>query len=413
MTVGGRWVGSGAGPEGRARKQGGGALATPGGGTQWEGGAVSASGGTVAGGRQAPLGTGGTGTSVPADYQQSPAARRNMSEDVSVVSAEHDPGPAGRAGNAPQSSGFPRPSAGVSVRLRHFPDISPIAWEHPSDTAALAALRAIPGVERAIGATLGRVNELAAGRRLLRGSTPVTVESSPRAFRVWAEVGRTLDAPELPPLHVRKMGGVNAATTGMDRPVVLVSAEAVEQLHDGTLRAVLAHELGHILSGHIRYKTAWMVLATMGVSALPAVWTIPLYAGAFAAFRAWDRASELSADRASLLATGDVDMLAAPLAGHDPKPPSRRLAGLGPRFRWAAAVGPALDRGWTLFQAHPPSATRLAALRDWERSDDYRAVLEGRYARRGDERKTAGRWLEARSSLLREGLSQALDRVRT
>ncbi len=294
------------------------------------------------------------------------------------------------------------------MRHRRFPDISPLAWEHPADAAAMAVLRAIPGLDAAIGATLGRLNELAAGTRLLHGSEPVTAGSHPRAFRVWHEVGEALDAGDLPALHVKSMGGVNAATTGMDRPVVLVSREALERLHDGTLRAVLAHELGHLLSGHIRYKTAGMFMATIGASSLPAVWTIPFYAGAFAAFRAWDRASEFSADRASLLVTADIDMLAAPLMGHDPTMPSEHLKGLRRRLPWAERVEPVVDRGWLAMQGHPPTATRLQALREWEQSDDYAAIVDGRYPRRGDERQQASRWLEARAAVLKEGWAAAM-----
>lgn len=295
------------------------------------------------------------------------------------------------------------------MHTRRYPDISPVAWEHPKDAAAMAVLRAIPGLDRAIGATLGRLNEVAAGRRLLHGSEHASESRHGRVLRVWREVNAALDVSEPPPLHVREMGGVNAATAGMDRPIVLVSQEAVDQLHDGSLRAVLAHELGHILSGHVRYKTAGMFLASMSATTLPAVWTIPFYAGAFAAFRAWDRASELSADRAALLVAGDVDMLAAPLSGHDPAPPSRKLDALRARVPIPEVVDTVLDGGWRTYRAHPPTRRRLEALRSWEQSEDYAAICTGHYPRRGDERKQAGRWLEARAAVLREGLAAAFE----
>jgi Zn-dependent protease with chaperone function len=206
------------------------------------------------------------------------------------------------------------------------------------------------------------------------------------------------------------MGGVNAATAGVDSPIVLVSQEAIDQLHDGSLRAVLAHELGHILSGHVRYKTAGMFMATLSAATLPAVWTIPFYAGAFAAFRAWDRFSELSADRAALLVTGDIQMLMAPLAGRDPDPPSRHLHGLRDRLPFARAMEPIVDGGWRTYQAHPPTKVRLAALREWERSESYASLIDGHYPRRGDEARQAARWFEARVAVLREGWAVAMAR---
>ena len=301
----------------------------------------------------------------------------------------------------------------MEICMRHprFPDISPIAWEHPADAAALSMVRAIPGLDRAIGATLGRVNELAAGQRLLGGATRVTMQTHPRAWRVWNEVGEALDVEVLPPLYAKAMGGVNAATTGMDHPIVLVSEETLTRSGSGVLRAVLAHELGHILSGHIRYKSAWMFLATLGTASLPGVWTIPVYAGAMAAFRAWDRASELSADRASLLVTGDVGMLSVPLAGQEPKRPGQRLREWAGRAEWSERIEPVLDGGWRALQAHPATKDRIAALRQWERSDHYAAILDGRYPRRGDERRQAGRWLEARAATLREGWKGAIEAI--
>lgn len=293
--------------------------------------------------------------------------------------------------------------AEVPIPHPHFPDISPLAWEHPADAAALSVVRAIPGLDRAIGATLGRVNEATAGGRLLRGSVPVTLRTHPGAWRVWQEVGETLDVVDLPPLHVRAMGGVNAATAGMDRPIVVVSEETLLRHGTGVLRAVLAHELGHILSGHVRYKSAWMFLASLGATSLPAVWTVPFYAGALAAFRAWDRASELSADRASLLVTGDIDLLTVPLTGQVERRPGRRLRDWAGDAEWSERLEPLLDDGWRAFQAHPPSATRLNALRAWEQSEQYAAIQEGCYPRRGDERRHAGRWLGARASTLQEG----------
>ena len=69
---------------------------------------------------------------------------------------------------------------------------------------------------------------------------------------------------------------------------------------------------------------------------------------------------------------------------------------------------PVIDGGWRALQAHPPSRARLEALRTWEASEDYAAILDGRYARRGDEKKQAGRWLEARAATLREGWASAM-----
>ena len=298
-----------------------------------------------------------------------------------------------------------------TVPLPSYPDISPLAWEHPSDAAAMAALRAIPGLDRAIGATFGQLNERAGGSRMLGDdAVRVSASSHPRLHRIWREVRVSLDATGDWPLYVRPMGGVNAATTGMDNPMVLVSAEALRQLHDGTLRALLGHELGHILSGHIRYKTAFMLLASLGTTTLTLGWTLPAYASLFAVLRAWDRASELSADRAALLATGDLDSIVAPLAGH--ASPSGLLGRPWPRGGLWDQLTPIADRGLKLTRAHPDPQDRICAIRAWSESDSHRSILDGHYPRKGDERAQAHRWLDARAAVLRDGLLDARERLR-
>jgi Zn-dependent protease with chaperone function len=296
------------------------------------------------------------------------------------------------------------------VPFPSYPDISPLAWEHPTDAAALATLRGIPGLDRVIGATLGRLNERAGGSRMLgNDAVQVTVDTHPRLHGIWKQVRQTLDAPDGWPLYVRPMGGINAATTGMDRPKVLVSEEALRQLHDGTLRAILAHEVGHILSGHIRFKSAFLMLASMGTATLTLGWTVPAYAALFAALRAWDRASELSADRAALLATGDIDAIVAPLSGHAPE---SGPFGMGwPTGGVWDRIAPVADRGLQLVRAHPKPDYRIKAIRKWHDSDDYKAIVDGHYPRRGDERTHAARWVDARAAMLRNGLLDARDRL--
>ena len=79
-------------------------------------------------------------------------------------------------------------------------------------------------------------------------------------------------------------------------------------LHDEEeLRWVIGHELGHVLSGHAVYRTmmliliqlaariAWMPIGYLGLRAI--IWGL----------EEWFRKSELSCDRAGLLAGQDVD----------------------------------------------------------------------------------------------------------
>lgn len=286
----------------------------------------------------------------------------------------------------------------------HFPDISPLAWEHPADAATMASLRAVPGLDSLVGATMGRANEAVQRWRFLSNAQAADAATQPRAHRIWTEVCHALDAPTEWPLYVAPMGGPNAMATGMDRPFVLLAEEALPVLDDGAVRTILAHELGHLLSGHVRYKTIVRLLAGLSTAAMSTIWAAPVTAGALAALLAWDRASELSADRAAVLATGDPTVVVGTLLRLSGPPPST------PTFIAERGLGPAYHDLRRLVRTHPEPAERVDAVREWIETDDYKAILDGYYPRGDDARRQAPRWLRDRATVLARGLLQRVQR---
>ena len=132
-----------------------------------------------------------------------------------------------------------------------------------------------------------------------------TSASSPACTGCSAEVGRTLDVDELPEMFVRNNPITNAMTIGMDKPIIVLNSALLDLLDEEEMRFVVAHELGHALSGHAVYRTLLLRLLN-----LAGVWSaVPGGALGFRAIVAalfeWQRKSELSADRAGLLATQD------------------------------------------------------------------------------------------------------------
>ena len=94
---------------------------------------------------------------------------------------------------------------------------------------------------------------------------------------------------------------------GKDRPFIVLTTGLVNLHDEEELRFVVGHELGHILSGHAVYRTmlliliqlaariAWMPIGYLGLRGI--IWGL----------EEWFRKSELSCDRAGLLAGQDVD----------------------------------------------------------------------------------------------------------
>ncbi len=267
-------------------------------------------------------------------------------------------------------------------------DISSRAWEHPADRGALVALRRLKGFDKLLKAMSGLINERAV--RLLYLGSAVRVDDRQFAalHRSLAEVGAVLDAPELPELFVQANPGFNAMTIGLDRPIIVLDSGLVDLLDEDELRFVLGHELGHALSGHALYRTLLMrLLSLTGVLS-----SIPIGGLGFrvitGALMEWVRKSELSADRAGLLATQDP---AAAFRTHMRLASGGDLDELdqtsffaqGQEYDDAQDVRDAVLKLLLIEQrTHPFPVSRATELRRWVDAGDYTRILGGDYPHR-------------------------------
>jgi Zn-dependent protease with chaperone function len=188
--------------------------------------------------------------------------------------------------------------------------LRPQAYEHPWDKKALDALQA----SKSFAALVAKLNEWGFERILrvqLTGSNiRVTADNFPEIYEKVQEAGAILDLPALPEVYLAGGGEINAFTAGVKKPIVVVTSAAVDLLTEEELFFVIAHELGHIKSGHVLYyQIAQFVpvlgevvgAATLGISNL-------FSTGLEAALLNWKRTSEFTADRAGLLACQDVNV---------------------------------------------------------------------------------------------------------
>jgi hypothetical protein len=155
---------------------------------------------------------------------------------------------------------------------------------------------------------------------------------------------------------------------------------------------LLAHELGHVISGHAFYRTVAAILFLVGASALPGLAGLALLPVRLA-FLEWSRKSELSSDRAGLLGSQDP------------------IASQGLFMKMAGGVRPPLQSGQldldtfmaqaheysgsnegldvfykllsTLMLTHPMHTVRAAELQGWIAGGDYDRIMRGEYTRRG------------------------------
>lgn len=282
--------------------------------------------------------------------------------------------------------------SGVPDRARvRLAELSPRAYEHPADRAALSALRKVRGFDQMLRWLAG----LFAGRapRLLALASTVRVDERqfPTLHRLVHDGAYVLDLTEVPEVFVTCDPQPNARTVGIDKPFLLVTSGLVELLDEEELRFVVGRELGHILSGHAVYRSMLDQLLVLSRR----VFFLPVgYLGLRAlltALEEWYRKSELSCDRAGVLAGQDP---AAALRAQMKMAGGARLAEMDvtsflEQAREYDAQGDVRDGVLKLLslqgQLHPFAALRAAELRKWVDDGDYRSILSGQYPRRGSE----------------------------
>src|SRR5881396_1869868 len=184
-------------------------------------------------------------------------------------------------------------------------EIAPVTWEHPADRAALQSLRSVPGFDEVVKKIYGFIGER--GVRLIFQADAVRVGPTqfPRLNQLYTEVLTTMDWPDRPELFVSQTPFANAGAFGMERPFIVINSGALKLLDDDEMRSLLGHELGHVMSGHALYRTILVIILNVSFASLPFLAGIALLPVRIALLE-WYRKSELSSDRAGLVASQDA-----------------------------------------------------------------------------------------------------------
>jgi len=270
--------------------------------------------------------------------------------------------------------------------------IAPVSWEHPADRAALQGLRAVPGFDTAVKKILAFIGG-EQGVRLIFQANAVKVgpKQFPRLHSMLDEVKTTLDWEKDVELYVSQTPIANAMAVGFDEPFIVIHSGTMSLLNDDEQRVVLGHELGHVMSGHALYHTILYLIVLFGFANLPFLAGIALLPIRLALME-WYRKSELSADRAGLLACQsreDSLRLNMKFAGGGDTSAMDLDVYMEQAKEYAEGGGP-LDTIYkilnTLDLDHPFSSMRAAELQKWIDKGEYdKIVVDGQYTHRGAE----------------------------
>ena len=255
-------------------------------------------------------------------------------------------------------------------------------------------MRKLTGFDVLLRKLSGLFNERALRLQFLASGVRVSERQFPQINDMVRDGAYVLDLPEIPEVFVTQNPLVNAMALGSDKPFIVINTGLVDLMDAEELRTVVGHELGHVLSGHAVYRTmlfhlinlatriAWVPLGYIGLRGI--IWGL----------EEWYRKSELSCDRAGLLASQDPDAarrVLMKLAG------GARLSELNSdAFMEQAhdydAVPDVRDGLLKILQlqgnSHPFAVTRFAELTRWIDSGAYERILAGDYPRRDTDSTT-------------------------
>ncbi len=193
-------------------------------------------------------------------------------------------------------------------------DLSKHEYVHPADSKALAALKAIPGIDTGLKKLLAVTGESAIRVTFMASAIKVTPKQCPDLYAK-LQVACTTLGVDMPELYVQQNPVVNAFTGGVEKPIIVLHSGLIERLNDEETLAVIAHEVGHIHAEHVLYLTAARLmeaLANVSVARLlpgSDIINFLVSAGISSALLAWARRAELSCDRAALLVTQDPHVI--------------------------------------------------------------------------------------------------------
>ncbi|MBQ2540246.1 MAG: M48 family metallopeptidase [Paludibacteraceae bacterium] len=253
---------------------------------------------------------------------------------------------------------------------------------HPEDAKALKALRAIPGLSALVKAFMNIGWEQQRTGLNLATKVRLSPTQLPHLYNLLPPICEKLQIQE-PAFFLELNPFPNAEAFGDTQVNITINSGLVDMATEDELRAVIAHECGHIACHHMLYHSiaSMIIHYSERASALLNFISEPLkYALCY-----WERKSELSCDRAAAYAVGPqatASMLSR-LAG-GPKAITKdlnleELAAQADEYDALCKAGlwnKTLQTLAVLNEDHPYVSVRLREMLLWSKSEAYKRLTQ-------------------------------------
>ncbi len=205
---------------------------------------------------------------------------------------------------------------------------------------------------------------------LIRDALPINPVKMPKLAVEVEECAQKLQ-PGSVDVFITKQNQMNAYTFGIGDPKVLVIyAPMLKVMTPDELRFIIGHEMGHVALGH-----TWLNTILGGMAGIPAPFGAAVLL--YAAFRWWNRMCEYSADRAGLLACGDLKLAISAMVKLV-APDVRSQAEFDKALTMIDAQDDSISNRFAeVFQTHPMLIRRIDKLRDYSQTQEYQYLQAG------------------------------------
>lgn len=255
----------------------------------------------------------------------------------------------------------------------------PPEFIHPEDAAALETLKKIPVLPSVVKAFM----EIGA-EQLMKGlnmasKVRLSPTQLPELYNILPPICEILDIKE-PDFYLEMSPIPNAYAFGETYTAITITSAIIDMMSEDELRAVVAHECGHIACHHMLYHTLAQILSNAtGFLETLASLAAPIHY----ALMYWQRKSELSCDRVAAYitspqtATSMLSRLAGGPIGITSKLNLAELAEQADLYDAFCKTGlwnKALQTYAVLDQDHPFTSVRVRELLKWTNTTQYKSL---------------------------------------
>jgi len=271
-----------------------------------------------------------------------------------------------------------------------YPNIAAEDFMHPLDKTALQSLKTIPLLDMGTKLMMKYSYEKFIRITQLADNIKVTERTCSYIYHMINHAAGILGVPS-PDVYINQNPMVNAYTTCVDEPVIVINSGLIELCDDEELFATIAHEMGHIKCEHVLYHMLGNFITQfpdfLGVAKLAT-------SGFSFVLLQWSRKSELSADRAAFIVTKNKEKIISllmKLAGGSSKLFNMIDYGdfLSQHSEWEKLMentsDKLIEKLATMFRSHPFPIIRAKEIEEWpgltvaEKDEDFSSDIQLRH----------------------------------